>query len=74
MGEPLARADGANEGVLVDAAHRLENALQTLETVLARPRAGGSLSAESSAHVVELEVARQHAAAHRIEALAAKAG
>ncbi len=37
MGEPLARTDAAVEGALADAAHRLDRALESLETALSRP-------------------------------------
>ena len=69
MGEPLTRMDTASQGVLADAALRLELALQTLERVFA---SGVSpVPAPSSAQVVELESARRRG--RELEAAAAEA-
>ena len=58
MGEPLARMDGTAEGVLADAARRLERALETLEAALAGRRAAPFTPAGATAVVVELEAIR----------------
>ena len=59
MGEPLARMETTGEGVLADAARRLERALETLEAALGeRRRTAPFTPAGATAVVVELEAAR----------------
>ena len=70
MGEPLARTETAGEGVLADAARRLEHALQSLETAIGHPRTA-TVQPVSSALVGELDAARRRGRA--LEAAAAEA-
>ena len=68
MGEPLARMDLTGDGVLADAADRLERALQALEAALDRSAPGVP---NATAQVVELETARRRG--QELETAAAEA-
>uniref|UniRef100_UPI0015750787 hypothetical protein n=1 Tax=Caulobacter sp. S45 TaxID=1641861 RepID=UPI0015750787 len=69
MAEPLAHPGTAGEGLLADAAHRLDRALQVLEAAIGggRPAASSTSLAEG----VELETARRRN--RELEAAAAEA-
>ena len=59
MAEPLARIEGVGEGVLADAAQRLERALKALEAALGRTASTPTAASTSSAQIVELDAARR---------------
>ena len=59
MAEPLARMEGMGEGVLADAAQRLERALKALEAALGRTGSTSEVASLSTAQIVELDAARR---------------
>ncbi len=71
MAEPLARMETAGEGVLADAAHRLDRALQSLEAAFVQTRTSPAELVAPSAQIVELETARRRG--RELESVAAEA-
>ena len=71
MAEPLARTEAVSEGVLAEAAHRLDRALQSLEIALGGASSGPAGREAPSARIVELETARRRG--RELEAVAVEA-